>query len=224
MPRMGRVEGNLEGWKWDEEGKYLYHPTYGRIQMVRVQHEDGKYHDQPVFVKLDSEFYIAVNEFGEIAFLEVTRPIALPPEKFGPIHDTWKPVDGEMRIPHPVDIHQEGVTHLELPRGLVEHASLREAEEETRRRVKEVAFLGYTNCDTSWFATSPKVFACMATLEETDVPPDPHEAIKRVLWLTPEEATKVETLDMATYACLFLFRRWALKQEDEWWHSIGSRL
>ena len=226
MPKIQRLANPSSQWEWNPQENFLGNPSFGRIQVVEVCSDDGNViFEQPIFLQQLGEFYVVVNKNGHIAFIQVQRHAVIPIEKYHSNWHTWRPPQGstEMLIPHPADIHEEGVTLLELPRGLALN-KLQEAEEETGYRVTQVAHLGHLNPDASFYGTSPAVYVCEASEILSDIPPDPHENILQVLWLAPERAKNVQTLSMHTYASLFLFRRWALTQTDEFWRTIGEKL
>ena len=226
MPTIRRLTGTPTQWTWNPEKKFLGNPHFGRIQLVAFVNDEGEeIHQQPIFLQQQGEFYVVVNDEGKIAVLRVQRPAVIPIENYHSNWHTWRPPRGsiEMMIPHPAELHTEGVTLLELPRGLT-LSKLQEAEEETGYQVTQVAHLGYLNPDASFYGTSPAVYLCKALPFPSNFPPDPNERILQVIWIAPEEIREIETISMHTYASLFLFRRWALKQRDEFWRSIGERL
>lgn len=220
-----KIETETKGWSWNEEEKYLGNPKFGRIQIVSVCDEEGReIYQQPVWLEQRAEIDIVVNERQQIAFIETVRHALIPPAEYADKWNDWGSPgdDNRMMIPHPTDL-QTGVSQLEIPRGGT-NIALREAEEETGYKVEMVEFLGHMNMNTAWFGTSPFVYVCKALPIPSEVPPDPQEVIRKVVWLSPEEAKEVDTLCGTSYAVLFLLRRWALKQEDSFWREIGERL
>jgi len=223
--KIKRIEGDLRGWEWNEEEQYLGNPTIGRIQLVSVLCDNGKeLYQQPVWLEQRGEVNIIVNDSQRIAFIEAVRHAVIPLNYYLDKWNDWRPLKGDtqMRIPNPTDL-EPGVTQLEIPRGFT-NVILREAEEEAGYKVEMITGLGNVNPNTAFFGTSPFVYLCKATTILSEVPPDPHEVIRKVVWLTPEEAREVETLCGFTFSSLFLFRRWALKQEDKFWRDMGKRL
>lgn len=220
-----RIETGTKGWSWNEEEKYLGNPKFGRIQLVSVCDKEGReIYQQPVWLEQRAEIDIVVNERQQIAFIETVRHALILPAEYADKWNDWGPQgdDNRMLIPHPADL-QTGVSQLEIPRGGT-NIALREAEEETGYKVEMVEFLGCMNMNTAWFGTSPFVYVCKALPVPSEVPPDLQEVIRKVVWLSPEEAKEVDTLCGTSYAVLFLLRRWALKQEDSFWRGIGERL
>jgi hypothetical protein len=213
-------------WTWNPVENCLSNPHYGRIQIVAVYSDAGQRpYEQPIFLQQLGEFYIVVNEEMRIAFIEIQRHAVIPLEKYQDSWHTWRPPERstELIIPHPADIHSHGIVHQEIPGGLALN-KLQEAEEETGYQVTQVAHLGYLNPDASFYGTSDPVYVCKASTIPSNVPPDPNELIRKVHWLSPEQAQEIETLAMNTCASLFLFRRWALKQKDRFWKEIGEKL
>jgi len=225
MMNIERIERELIGWGWNEEGHYLGNPGFGRIQLVAVCDDEGKeIYQQPVWLGQRGEVDVIVNDAQKIAFIEAIRHAVIPPAEYAERWNEWQSSkeDNRMLIPHPADL-RTGVVQLEIPRGFT-NVALREAEEEVRYEVELTVCLGHLNMDTAFFGTSPLVYVCRASSIPSDVPPDPQEIIRRVVWLLPEEAREVETLCGVTFSTLFLFRRWAFKQEDDFWREIGERL
>jgi len=226
--KITRIEGDLKGWLWDPKEKCLVNPAIGRIQMVSVVDDNGvERYQQPVWLEQRGEIDVIVDERGCIAFVETVRHAVLRP--FSELEwKKWKPTKENpgALIPHPVDL-APGVTQLEIPRGFTE-AVLREAEEEVQRKVYFAAQLGNLNMNTAFMGTSPFVYLCYATPRQSDIPPDPNETIKKVVWLTPEETRNVETLCATTCAALYLFRRWALQHPEDRFNvflkNVGAQL
>jgi len=220
-----KIEAGAKGWGWNEEENYLGNPKFGRIQLVSVCDEEGKeIYQQPVWLEPKGEIDIIVNELQQIAFIEIVRHALIPPAEYTDKWNDWESLgdDNRMLIPHPADL-RAGVSQLEIPRGLT-NITLREAEEETGYKVEMVELLGRINLNTAHFGTSPFVYVCKALPVSSEVPPDPKEAIRKVVWLSPEETREVDTLCGISLAVIFLFRRWSLKQEDNFWREIGKRL
>lgn len=226
MTRIGKLQGNPKGWRYDDQEHYLGNPSFGRIQIVAVYDNNGKEnHHRPLFLQHWSEHYVVVNQEQKIAFVEVERPTMLPPNLYTPTWEMWRPSpNGQMLIPHPADICTIGLTELELPAGLAEGDSLKEAEEETGFQVEHVAYLGQLNSDPPFYATAPFLHLCRALPIPSQIPQDPNEPIIKVHWLTPEQTRELETYSAPTYAGLCRFRLWALKQQDAFWYDIGERL
>jgi len=229
LVNIAQIQGELKGWTWDEDAQALFNPAFGRIQMIAVLNSDGSVnHHRPAWVETRGEITVVVNDEGSFAFVRQMRPVVIPPENYAAKWQEWSPPKGssELLIPHPADL-SPGVDCLEVPRGF-SNGLLHEAEEETRFRVEQppVAHLGvgHVNMNTTFMATSPFALLCKATRVPSDLDPDPDEPIREVLWLPPEEASEILTLDANTYALLWLVRKWALKQEDSFWGEIAERL
>ena len=222
---INKIKGDLKGWVWNQQNNCLANPLLGRIQVVSVCDEKGvEVYQQPVWLETKGEINIIVNDKQKIGFIKTTRHVVIPPAKYAKKWSDWKAEseNDNLLIPHPVDL-KPGIDELELPRGF-SNVSLQKAEEEIRYKVKLVSSLGHLNANTTFFATSPFVLACKALPIPSDISPDPREVIKKVIWLSPEETQKIDTLCGFTYASLFLFRRWALKQKEHFWKNIGERM
>lgn len=223
MQQLHRITGrDPKGWYWDPDNNCLIHPNFGRIQIVAVHQDDKWSHDRVIIIQHYGEHYVVVNEEGKIGFIEIERVALLPPESYLDSWLNWR----ETGLPHPVEISKIGVTELELPKGLA-LTQLQEAEEETRHKVELVVTLGPQNPDTSLYGTSAVLHVCKALPVQTNIPEDEKEGIQRVLWLPPKVASEVVTLDAATYAGLWRFRRWAKSQttlDNGFWKDIGMEL
>lgn len=203
----------LDQWKWDETEKKLENPKFGFIQLVDVCDGDKVLYQQPIWSEIRGEVNVIVNDEGQIAFVEQERHAVIQPDSY---LDEWQEAPDIFKA-------KTGVVQLELPRGFTK-TLLGEVEEETRYRAGEIIYQTNGNPNSSVFATSPFVMVTKATKIPADAPPDPTEKIRQVVWLSPEEICETETLCDFTEANLRRFRKWALKQEDEFLQNIGQRL
>ncbi|MAG44598.1 hypothetical protein CL633_01785 [bacterium] len=202
----------LDQWQWDEEEKKLENPKFGYIQLVDVCEGDKVLFQQPIWPEGRGEVNVIVSDESKIAFVEQQRHGVIQPASY---LTEWKEAPDIFKA-------ETGVIQLELPRGFTQ-ALLGEVEEETRYRAGKIVYQTNINANTSLFATSPFVMVTRATKIPTDTPPDPMEKIRQVVWLSPEEINKVQTLCSFTHSALRLFRLWALKQEGLI-RQIGERL
>lgn len=200
-------------WTWNPEKDRLENPKFGYIQVVDVCDGEKRLYQQPIWSEARGEVNVIVNDEGEIAFVEQERHAVILPQLYA---GKWKEAPEILQ-------YDTGATELELPRGFA-NALLAEAEEETRYKAGEIVFQTHICANTSFFATSPFVVICRATKIPAEVPSDPNEKIRRVLWLSPKEVRKVETICSFTYSALWIFRLWALKQQNDFWRGIGEKL
>lgn len=223
--RIERVKRSLRRWFWDEKKLRLTNPNLGNIQLVSVCDNQGKeLYQQPVFVEQRAEIDVIVNPEKQIAFVEICRPVVVPPNNYIDDWPRWKPSERNpsAMIPHPVDLGA-GVTQLELPGGYT-NDRLREGEEEIGCMIQFVSSLESLCPSTAFFATSLLLHVGKALPIPSGLSALPEEGIKKVVWLYPEEARGIKTLDSITLAALWRFRLWALNQEDEFWKTIGERM
>jgi len=210
------IEGNTEQWRWNSKRNALENPKFGRIQVMAVcDPATGEIeYETPIYVESRGEINVTVNDDGKIAFVVRNRHAVIPTKYLNKIW--WG------SLPEIAEIKQ-GVTVVELPRGLTKGV-MQEAEEEMGFKVDLVVQIGNVNSNTAIFGTSPIVTVGKATKIPSDIPPDPKEKILSVLWLTPEETREMDTICGFTNAVLRKFRLWALKQEDLFWRNIGERM
>jgi len=206
-----------EQWIWvPEENALINVGGYGRVQVVQVYDEEtgeNKY-EGIVLVEPMGEVDVVIDEIGRFAFVNQDRHVVIPTEILNVIWGKGVP-----------DIFavDTGVPFIETPRGF-NNVVLREAEEETQRKVELIAQIGNITQNTANCATSPKLFLAMATEFPSDRKQDPNEIIKEVIWKTPEEVRAHKTTCAFTNSALRQTRQFLLESDDPFLKDIGERM
>lgn len=210
------VKKDPKQWVWVPEENALVNKKYGRVQVVQVyDKETGENrYEGIVLIESAGEVDVVIDESGRFAFVEQDRHAVIPLEILNNIWDKGVP-----------DIFavDTGVSFIEVPRGF-NNVVLREAEEETQRKVELIAQVGNITQNTANCATSPRLYLAMATKLPAEREQDPNEIIKRVIWKTPEEVRRFKTTCAFTNSALRQTRQFLLESEDPFLKDIGERM
>lgn len=126
-----------------------------------------------------------------------------------------------------------GMQVLELPRGLSEPGSKlgSEGEEEFVVEIIAAVEIGRINTDTACMVTSPRVVLCETNAVAAAGKKDEHEAVSvtKLLWYTPDEIQKMDTICGMTKGALWTLRSYLLnldsiEPDNKPWIRLGNLL
>ena len=200
------AQGLTPGWTLGNEDGFFSNSRLGvELRRIAVMRDGRLLYDQFVVVEPVGAATLPVDPYEQVGLVQVWRPVA----------EIGQPA----RTGGDFDLSTIGQLEWEIPRGFPilgsdsaepsDVTAIREAEEETGRRVYDARLLGYYRGNSTFFVNAIPIWCAKLTGEGSMRPGDPNEKILRSTVFERREVARMilagEISDGFTLAALTLY-------------------